>query len=285
MALSNTTTLNDLIGSIVSANAQSAAYANRVFRQLVRGEAIPPGFKTLTIPRFDALTISSLTEGVAPSSTTLSTTGVTLTPVEYGVYVQISKMALHADPWADLSPYGDQIGRAMAAKEDALVIAQMDFSTTVNTAADALVVDDFVDAIGILEAANAPGPYAAVMHPLSWAKVRKEVDVQGYGSQVGELMVNGFGPGVTNMNSYVGSLFGVPVFISSQVGTDDGATPSKRHNVVFSREAIGCGWIKDIGIDVDDNIVSRAFDLMGWFSFDCEKLVDEYGVLLLDTLT
>lgn len=283
MALSNTTTLNDLIGSIVSANAQSAAYSNRVFRQLVRGEAVPPGFKTLTIPRFDAISVAALTEGVAPSSTTLSTTGVTLTPAEYGVYVQISKMALHADPWADLAPYGDQIGRAMAQKEDSLILSEMDFTTVINPSG-ALVVDDFIDAIGTLEAANAPHPYAAVMHPVSWSKIRKEVDVQGYGSQVGELMVNGFGPGITNMNSYVGSLFGVPVFISSQM-TSDGATPAVRNNVVFSREAVGCAWIKDIGIDVDDNIVSRAFDLMGWFSVDCAKLVDAYGVRLGDTLT
>ena len=281
MALSNTTTLNDLVGQIVSADAQSAAYANRVMRPLVRGYSVPPGAASIVVPRFQSISVGSLTEGVAPSSSTVSTDGVTLTPVERGSYIQISKRALHADPFQDLAPYGDQLGRALAQDEDSLLTALFSgFSNTVNAAADAMTLADLRTGIATLEAANAPGPYFAVFHPNSWAKLRAELsDAASYAS-IGQRTVEGFGQGFTNQAGYVGSPYGIPCFISSTVTT----TSSYRNNALFSREALGCAWIKDIGIDVDDNVVSRAIDLMGWYSIHCAELVDAYGVLIQDTV-
>jgi hypothetical protein len=283
MAISNSTTLNDLIGQIVSADAQSAAYANRVMRPLVRGYMVPPGAASIVVPRFQSVAVSSLTEGVAPSSATLSSDGVTLTPVERGTYVQISKRTLHADPFQDLAPYGDQLGRALAQDEDALILDAMNFTTHVNTSGS-VVAGDFRDAIAALEAQNAPGPYFAVFHPNSWAKMRAEFsDAAAYAS-VGVRTVEGFGQGFSNQAGYVGSPYGIPCFISTAVNDDGAATPSRRYNQIFSREAVGAAWIKDIGVDVDDNVVSRAIDMMAWYSFNTSKLVDAYGVIIEDSL-
>lgn len=284
MAISNSTTLNDLIGQIVSADAQSAAYANRVMRPLVRGYMVPPGAGSIVVPRFQSVSVASLTEGVAPSSTTLNSDGVTLTPVERGTYVQISKRTLHADPFQDLAPYGDQLGRALAQDEDDLILNDMDFTTHVNDNTDSLVAADFREAIATLEAQNAPGPYFAVFHPNTWAKLRGEFSDAAAYANVGRQTVEGFGQGFTNAAGYVGSPYGIPCFISTKVNDDGAATPSRRYNVMFSRESLGAAWIKDIGVDVDDNVVARAVDLMAWYSFDSAKLVDAYGVILEDTL-
>jgi hypothetical protein len=283
MAISNSTTLNDLIGQIVSADAQSAAYSTRVMRPLVRGYMVPPGAGSIVVPRFQSVSVASLTEGVAPSSTTVNSDGVTMTPVERGTYVQISKRTLHADPFQDLAPYGDQLGRALAQDEDSLILADMDFTTKTNTSG-ALVLADFLDSIAQLEAQNAPGPYFAVFHPNSWAKLRAEISDAAAYANVGRQTVEGFGQGFTNQAGYVGSPYGIPCFISTQVKSDAGATPTRRYNVMFSREALGVSWIKDIGVDVDDNVVARAVDLMAWYTIDSAKLVDAYGVILEDTL-
>lgn len=283
MAISNSTTLNDLIGQIVSADAQSAAYSNRVMRPLVRGYMVPPGAGSIVVPRFQSISVASLTEGVAPSSTTVSSDGVTMTPVERGTYVQISKRTLHADPFQDLAPYGDQLGRALAQDEDSLILTDMDFTTHTNTSG-AIVLADFLDSIAQLEAQNAPGPYFAVFHPNSWAKLRALISDAAAYANVGRQTVEGFGQGFTNQAGYVGSPYGIPCFISTQVKSDGAATPTRRHNVMFSREALGVSWIKDIGVDVDDNVVARAVDLMAWYSIDSAKLVDAYGVILEDTL-
>lgn len=281
MALSNSTTLNDLVGQIVVQDAMSAAYNARVMRPLIRGYQVPPGAGSIVVPRFAAVAVSALTEGVAPSSTTMSTDGVTLTPAERGTYVQISKRVLHADPFQDLAPYGEQLGRALAADEDAQILAEADFTTEINTGA-ALTQADLLEAIATLEGKNAPGPYFAVFHPASWAKLRAEFDDVGAFGLLGNTIINGFGEGFTNMAGYVGSPYGIPSFISNAVGTDTATTPDERKNIVFSRDALAGAWIRDIGVDVDDNVVARALDLMAWYSFDADKLVDDYGVVLRD---
>jgi hypothetical protein len=215
----------------------------------------------------------------------MNSDGVTLTPVERGTYVQISKRTLHADPFQDLAPYGDQLGRALAQDEDSLILDAMDFTDHINDTSDSMDDSDFRAAIAALEAKNAVGPYFAVFHPNSWAKLRGIFDDAATYATVGRQTVEGFGQGFTNAAGYVGSPYGIPCFISTQVNNDGGATPSRRHNVLFSRESVGAAWIKDIGVDVDDNVVARAIDLMAWYSFHTDKLVDDYGVIIEDSLS
>lgn len=286
MAISNSTTLNDLVGQIVSEQAQSAAYSTRVMRPLVRSLALPPGAGSIVVPRFQSLSVGSLTEGTAPASTTWSTDGVTLTPVERGVYAQISKRALHADPFTDLAPYGEQIGRALAEDEDLTILTPMVPTQIVNqqgAGANNIALADFLSAIATLEAANAPGPYYCVMHPTSWGKLRAELDDASAFASVGKQLVEGFGEGLTNMNGFVGAPYGIPTFISTQVQpvSDDA---NSYNNLMFSKEAVGYAYIQDIGVDVDENVTARAFDLMGWYSGDADELVDTYMVSIEDDI-
>lgn len=202
------------------------------------------------------------------------------------MYVQLSKRALHADPFTDLAPYGEQIGRALASDEDALILTSAIFSSIVNQqggGANNVTAADFLTAIGTLEAQNAPAPYFAVFHPVSWAKVRAGLDDASAFASVGKQIVEGFGEGLTQLNGYVGSPYGVPTFISTNVQdvSDDAASYA---NVMFSKEALGYGFMQDIGVDVDDNVTARAMDLMGWYSGHASELVDLYGVQIEDDI-
>jgi len=283
MAVTNTTTLNDLVGTIVAAEAQSAAYATRVMRPLVRSVAIPPGAGSITIPRFQSITVAGLTQATRPTEEAISTDGVTLTPVERGALAIISKTALHADPWTDLAPYGEQLGRALAEDEDALILDAISPTVILNEqggGADNIQLSDLLAGIARLEAANAPGPYFAVFHPTSWSKIRAGLDDASAFASVGKRIVEGFAEGFTNLNGYVGSPYGVPCFISTKVNTTDaGAT---YQNLMFSKEAAGYAYIQDIGVDIDDNVGARAFDAMGWYSGDADELVDVYAVCIED---
>jgi hypothetical protein len=42
--------------------------------------------------------------------------------------------------------------------------------------------------------------------------------------------------------------------------------------------------MQDIGVDVDDNVTARAFDLMGWYTGDAAELVDLWGVQIEDDI-
>ena len=286
MGVSNTTTLNDLVGSIVAQQAQSAAYQARVMRNIISAYEVIPGAGNITIPRFQSITVAGLTEATAPTPADCATDGVTLTPVERGALLRISKTVLHADPWTDLAPYGEQLGRALAQDEDNLILDAVSFSTIVNQQGDGannVAVGDLLSAIGALEAANAPGPYVAVWHPVSWSKIRAGIDDASVFASVGKTVVEGFAEGFTNMAGFVGSPYGVPCFISTGVNavSDD---VNSYANLVMSKQAVGYAYMQDIGVDVDDNIAARAMDLMGWYSGDADELVDAYGIQVEDDI-
>lgn len=281
--LTNTTSLNDLIGTIVASEAQAYAYAARVMRPLVKWKEVPQGFNSVVIPRFQAVTVAALTEATAPTEQQMATDGVTLTPVERGALALISKTALRADPFDDLDPYAMELGRALAADEDALILDAFDGSVIVNEqsgSASNVTLDDMLTAISTLEAANAPGPYFGIWHPTSWGKLRKELDDASQFASVGRTVVEGFGTGFTSLNGYVGAPYGIPCFLSTGVNTKD--TGATYDNYVFSREAAGYAYTKDIGVDVDENVRARAFDLMAWYSGDADELVDAYYVCVED---
>lgn len=281
MAVSNSTTLNDLVGQIVSSAAQSYAYSARIMRPLIQAIAVPPGAGSITVPRFDEVVVGPLVEGVAPTATAMTTTGVTLTPTERGVYKQISKRLLHADPFSDLSPYGEQMGAAMAQDEDALILDEATFTTRLNDAG-ALAVADILEAIATLEGMNAPQPYFAVFHPASWAKLRTEMANASTFGMVGEQIVGGMGQGFVNRAGFVGMPFGIPSFITTQTNVS-GDTPARHENYVFSASSIACAYIQDIGIDIDDNVTARAIDLVAWYSVDCAN-INDFGVIIEDTV-
>jgi hypothetical protein len=282
MAISNSTDLNDLVGQIVAKDAISAAYAARVMRNIVSVYEVPLGAGSIVVPRFSGLTEGALTEGTATTSTTWGSDGVTLTPVERGIYVQISKRVLHADPFADLSPYGEQLGRALAVGEDTAILAIMGsgaFNSSVGTLGVDISGNVFRQGIAALEAANAPKPYFAVLAPQSWAKMINEFGNASVFDGVGAGIVNGFGEGMPSLNGYVGAPYGIPTFISTCVPV--GGT-ANRYNVMFSKQAVAYGYMKDIGVDVFDNVTARAFDIMAWRSAHQAIITKEYGVTMYD---
>jgi hypothetical protein len=248
-------------------------------RPLVHSIQIPQGAGSIVVPRFQSLAVAALTEGTAPSSTTWSSDGVTLTPVERGVYVEISKRSLYADPFSDLAPYGEQMGRALALDEDEVILAEVSgfASQFASGVFEGAAKETFMDAIGILEASGVPGPYFGVFHPTAWNYIRQDLGDSSAFASVGTRIVEGFGEGFTNMNGYVGSPYGIPCFISNKVSTT-AATGGYYCNGIFSKQAIGYGYLQDIRIDTFDNAVGRKFDLMGWYAGDAGTLVSQYGV-------
>lgn len=283
MAVSNSTDMNDLVGTIVNSEALSAAYGYRVMRNLVYAVQVPQGAQSITVPSFSGIAVTSLTEGTAPGSTTLATAGTVLTPVERGVYAQISKHVLYADPFSDLAPYGNQLGLSLAKDEDTLIAVEFDNFTasgsiaTLGASGVALTKNAFLSGIAVMEATDMPGPICAVFHPSAWAPLRAALGDAAVMAAPGTAIVQGFGEGLTNMAGYVGSPYGVPCFISSAVPFHGAGNYS---NAMFKKQAIGYGYMQDLAVDVFDNVTARAFDLMAWYAGDAGSLRPELGVIL-----
>ena len=281
MAITNSTDLNDLMGSIINSEALSAAYGSRIMRNLVYAVQVPQGAQTITIPSFSGVAVAGLTEGTAPSSTTWGTAGQTLTPVERGVYVQISKHVLYADPFSDLAPYGQQLGMALAKDEDTLIAAEFANFTggTIGASGSALTKNAFLSGVAALEATDMPGPICAVFHPTAWAPLRSALGDAAVMAAPGTNIVEGFGKGLTEMNGFVGAPYGVPCFISTKVPNDGGT--NNYVNGMFKKQAIGYGYMQDLAVDIDDNKTARAYDLMAWYAGDAAIVRAELGVKLI----
>lgn len=286
MALSNTTTLNDLIGSVVDSLVQEFAYALEVMKPICRFRQIEEGFDSIVIPRWATIAIGALTEATAPTAAALSTDGVTLTPTERGVLVTIGLRALRGDPFDDLEPYARTLGRSMGADSDSLILADMEakFSVTVNDGAGLVDVTlaFFQTAIATLLAADAPTPYFCVLHPGSWAKIMAELDDASAFGVPGSQVVEGHGRGMPkDQQNFVAAPFGVPIYLSSQVdSTRD--TNETYANIMMSQEAYGVARTFDMRVDTDKNVPARAFDLMAWYAQASDELVDAYAVVLED---
>ncbi len=52
-------------------------------------------------------------------------------------------------------------------------------------------------------------------------------------------------------------------------------------NAMFKKAAIGYAFMQDLAVDVQDNKVARAFDLMAWYAGKMEVVRPELGVQLI----
>ena len=96
MALTNTTTLNDLLPAI-TAEALFVASEKSLMKGLVRNYTLAPGTgKTVTVPIYPNQTAGALTEATAPTATAISTDGVTFTVSEVGLTATVSDLSIVA---------------------------------------------------------------------------------------------------------------------------------------------------------------------------------------------
>ncbi len=108
------------------------------------------------------------------------------------------------------------------------------FSSTVGTSGVDATVANFLDAITTLEIAKVAGPYMAVLHPVQWGDIRKDLGINAGGAiqwmpASAELIVSrGIG--------YQGQLAGVDVFTSTFVPTANAG--ADRGGGMFGRGAL-----------------------------------------------
>jgi hypothetical protein len=292
-AMTNTTTLNDLIGSIIDAMVQEYSYARSVVKKLVTYKEIDNGYNSITIARWNSIAIGALTQSVTPDALALSTDGVTLTPTERGVVIKVSKTVLRADPFTDLEPYAKTLARALGEDQDSLILAKMasnggatGFANTINNGGGTadIELEDLRTAVGYLLANNAPMPYYSVLHPVSWSKILPELDDVSAFATPGKNVVEGHGEGMpVAPDGFVAAPYGVPIYLSTKV---DAArdTAQTYTNVMFSSEAWALASTFPQRVEAQENKPARCFDVVAWYTQDNAELVDTYGTTIEDQI-
>ena len=277
MALTNTTTLNDLLPSIV-AEALFVASEKSIMRGLVRNYTLAPGNgKTVTVPIYPKQTAAALTEATAPSATAISTDGATLTVSEVGITATISDLAMMSSATNVVADIGRLFGEAIARKIDSDLMALFDsFSTTVGGVSTTATPALLFQAIAKLRSAgyDTSNDCAIVLHPAVAYDVASVLTstFAAPASAVGNSALE---------NGFMGMLGGVPVYQSSLVNQSTLASNASGDYGcgIFHKDALGLAMMQDIRIETQRQAALRGFDIVGSAIYGVGELYDGAGVL------
>jgi N4-gp56 family major capsid protein len=276
MALTNTTTLNDLLPSIV-AEALFVASEKSIMRGLVRNYTLAPGNgKTVTVPIYPKVTAGALTEATAPSTTTVSTDGATLTVSEVGLLATISDLAMMSSASNVVSDIGRLFGEAIARKIDSDLMALFDgFATTVGNVSTTASAALLFQGIAKLRSAgyDTSNDCAIVLHPAVAYDVAASLTstFAAPASMVGNDALR---------NGFMGTLGGVPVYQSSLVNQSTaGSNASGDYGCgIFHKDALGLAMLQDIRIETQRQAGIRGYDIVGSAIYGVGELYDLAGV-------
>ena len=257
MALTNTTSLNDLLPSIV-AEALFVASEKSIMRGLVRNYTLAPGQgKTVTVPIYPKQTAAALTEATAPTATQIATDGATLTVSEVGLTATISDLAMMASASNVVSDIGRLFGEAIARKIDSDLLSNVaNLSAGVGGATTTATPALLFQAIAKLRAQgyDTSNDCAIVLHPNVAYDVASVLTstFAAPASMVGNSALE---------NGFMGMLGGVPVYQSSLVNNT--GTTGDYNCVVMHKDAFGLATMRDITIETQRQAALRGYDIVG----------------------
>ena len=272
MASSTTTTLNDLLPSIV-AEALFVANERSIMRGLVRNYTLSQGQgKTVTVPTYPKLTAAALTEGDALTASAVSTGSAVLTVSEVGLMTSISDLAMIASASNVVSDIGRLFGEAIARKIDQDLAGNFaNFSTVVGSNSTAASAAKLFEAIARLRSQgyDTTADCAIVLHPEVAYDLKSSITstFAAPASMVGNSALE---------SGYIGLLGGVPVYETSNITSTSGDSVGG----LFHRDALGLALMQDIKIETQRQAALRGWDIVGSAIYGHGELQDLAGVAL-----
>lgn len=272
---STTSTLNDLLPSIV-AEALFVASEASIMRNLVRNYTIPMGSgKTITVPRYPQVSAAALTEGTDLTNTAVSTDGATLTVSEVGVMTVVTDLARMASASNVIADVGRLFGEAIARKIDTDLTALFDgFSTNaLGDGTTAITAAAIFQAVAKLRSAGVPPTdLFCVLHPAIAYDLKANMTNTFANPNAGILQNEAMATG------YVGTLAGVPIFETSNMANT--GTTGDYKGGLFHRDALGLAFLQDIKIETQRDASLRGDELVATAVYGVGELYDGYGVEL-----
>lgn len=278
MAGSTTTTLNDLLPSIV-AEAMFVANERSIMRGLVKNYSLAAGQgKTVTVPVYPQVSAAAITEGDLVTNTAVSTGGATLTVATNAIRTMVSDLSVAGSSSNVVADLGRLFGEAIARKIDKDLTALFaGFSAGKGDYTTQLAAADIFESVAKLRGAGVdPSGIVCVIHPEIAYDLKKALTTNGnvaftagaFGAVANEAMQAG----------YVGQLAGVPVFETSNIDYDTNAGDFP--GAVFHREALGLAMIGDVQIETARRIDYLSTEVVASCHYGVGELQDGLGRFL-----
>jgi N4-gp56 family major capsid protein len=242
-------------------------------RGLVKNYSIPASNgKTITVPIYPAQSAAALTEGDEVSNTAISTDGVTLTVSTVAVRTMITDLVRASAASNVVADVGRLFGEAIAKKMDQDLLALFSgFGTGVGGASTAFSAAILAQAVARLRANAVPSDnLACVVNPYVAYDLKSNLTNTFANPNAGIIQNEAMATG------YVGTLFGVPVFESSNIANT--GTAGDYVGAVFHRDALGLAMIGDIQIETQRRASFVGDDIVASAHYGVGELYDGYGV-------
>jgi len=275
MAGSTTTTLNDLLPSIV-AEAMFVANERSIMRGLVKNYTLSAGQgKTVTVPVYPQVSAAAITEGDLINNTAVSTDGVTLTVATNAIRTMVTDLSVAGSSSNVVADLGRLFGEGIARKIDKDLTALFaGFSAGKGDYTTAITAADIFESVAKLRGQGVdPAGIVCVLHPEIAYDLKKALTTNGntaftagaFGDAANQAMVNG----------YVGMLAGVPIFETSNIDyvTNAGDFPG----AVFHRDALGLAMIGDVQIETARRIDYLSTEVVASCHYGVGELQDGLG--------
>jgi hypothetical protein len=286
-SITNATTkavANDLsVAELLASYIIEAAYSAVGARATVRNESLMGReTDTMKFPAWPALSAAAVAETADLTNTAINPTNVTITVGEVGLMATVTDAQQEDDILAGLDGYARQLGRALADKMDADVTSLYSgFSTAVGDITNGLSQEDFLNAIRELDSNDAPGGRVAVLHPVQWSQLGKDIVVNG-GSVWGADSPQDSRFGQQGPNA--GVIFNVPVWQTTNVPTNTRTNPFY-DGALYSSEALGFVSKREGRVEFDRDASFRLTEIVTTSRYGVGELVDDYGVALYSNQT
>jgi N4-gp56 family major capsid protein len=279
MAGSTSVTLNDLLPTIVQ-EALFVANERSIMRGLVKNYSLGQAQgKTIQVPIYPVQTAASLTEGDDFNNTAVSTDVATFSVGQVGLMTMVTDLAVQASASNVVADLGQLFGNAIAKKIDQDLMGQFaNFTTnTMGSSSTTITAALVMQGLTKLKAAGVPTEgIVAVLHPNIAYDLKSALTSQGnvvftagaYGDVANEAMRMG----------YVGNLFGMQVFESSNAPLVPGGAAGDYQGAIFHRDALGFGLMRDIQIETQRRARGLGTDVVASAMYGVGTVYEGYGV-------
>lgn len=279
MAGSTSVTLNDLLPTIVQ-EALFVANERSIMRGLVKNYSLGQAQgKTIQVPIYPVQTAASLTEGDDFNNTAVSTDVATFSVGQVGLMTMVTDLAVQASASNVVADLGQLFGNAIAKKIDQDLMGQFaNFTTnTIGSSSTTITAALVMEGLTKLKSAGVPTDgIVAVLHPKIAYDLKSALTTQGnvvftggaYGDVANEAMRMG----------YVGQLFGMQIFESSNAPLVPGGAAGDYQGAIFHRDALGFGLMRDIQIETQRRARGLGTDVVASAMYGVGTVYEGYGV-------
>lgn len=222
-----------------------------------------------------------LTENMTPSSILLDTTEVTVEPVTYGQWAQVSSEL----KWKSINPVMEEFTAELsdnaAAVYDSVVTTALSGNLTnqfaggqINegavTASNIMSPAELRKAVYKLRVAGVPGfesnLYKGVISPASHFDLLSDTATGGF------IDISKYKNPEAILRGEVGQLYGVRLMVSQNVGSGNGSGTTTTHAYIFGRKAFGISELSGQGMEMirkepgasDTSNPLNMFSTVGW---------------------